>query len=94
MDEQVAALVDRVGPDFALRTRHLGGYGLALLESGANDERCSASLYYGCASGGSLGVEALCQAMSPLAEQQDSPDPPGPGEPPRGVSGMLGGSTF
>ena len=47
-----AAEVAAATPRIELQTRDLGGYGLAILETGAGDHRRALSIYYGDASGG------------------------------------------
>ena len=51
-EKAVARAAAGLGTDFHLRTRNLGGYGLAILESGTGDHRRGLSLYYGYAGGG------------------------------------------
>jgi hypothetical protein len=51
-EEKVARVVAEVGTDLDLKTRDLGGYGLAILESGAEDHRRAVAMYYGYAGGG------------------------------------------
>jgi len=51
-EEAVARAVEEHGPDFALPTRAIGGYGLAILEAGDADDRRGLSMYYGSAEGG------------------------------------------
>ncbi len=51
-EEAVARAVAEHGPDFALPTRAIGGYGLAILEAGAGDNQRGLSLYFGSAEGG------------------------------------------
>ncbi|MCD6361744.1 MAG: hypothetical protein J7M38_12890, partial [Armatimonadetes bacterium] len=51
-EDAVARVVEEHGPDFALPTRDIGGYGLAILEAGAGEHQRGLSLYYGSAEGG------------------------------------------
>ncbi|MDH7571757.1 MAG: heparinase II/III family protein, partial [Armatimonadota bacterium] len=51
-EEEVARVAARYGDDLGWKTRDLGGYGLAILESGEGEHRRGLSLYYGDASGG------------------------------------------
>ncbi len=51
-EEAVARAVEEHGTDFALPTRAIGGYGLAILEAGAGDNRRGLSMYFGSAAGG------------------------------------------
>lgn len=51
-EEQVARVVEAEGMDLGLNTRNLGGYGLAVLESGEADYKRGVSMYYGYAGGG------------------------------------------
>ncbi|MBI3923681.1 MAG: heparinase II/III family protein [Armatimonadetes bacterium] len=51
-EEEVARVVAKEGKELGLKTRNLGGYGLAVLESGKEPNRRAVSLYYGDASGG------------------------------------------
>jgi hypothetical protein len=51
-EEAVAKVVAERGTDLELRTRDLGGYGLAVLESGEGDHQRAAAMYYGYAGGG------------------------------------------
>ncbi len=50
--EQVDAVVADVGAQMEYKTRNLGGYGLAVLESGEPGRRRGACMYYGYAGGG------------------------------------------
>lgn len=50
--EEVAAAVAKAGTQMDFRTRNLGGYGLAILESGEGASRRGLSMYYGHAGGG------------------------------------------
>jgi len=50
--EKVAAVVAREGTEIEYKTRDLGGYGVAILESGAGSHRRGVSMYYGHAGGG------------------------------------------
>ncbi len=52
IDDQVAAVVAETGTDLGLRTRDLGGYGLAVLEAGEAPDRRGVSMYYGHSGGG------------------------------------------
>jgi hypothetical protein len=49
---QVEAAVARGGSDLGLKTRNLGGYGLAILESGDSPHKRGVCMYYGNAAGG------------------------------------------
>ncbi|MGI5818046.1 MAG: heparinase II/III domain-containing protein [Armatimonadota bacterium] len=49
---EVEAVVAEVGTEMDYRTRNLGGYGLAVLESGEPGSRRGVSMYYGYAGGG------------------------------------------
>ena len=53
-ENAVSAALRDVGPDLdlALHTRNIGGYGLAILESGTGEHRRGATMYYGDATGG------------------------------------------
>lgn len=51
-EEQVAKVVAEHGTDLGLKTRNLGGYGLAVLESGRGQNRRGVTMYYGDANGG------------------------------------------
>ncbi len=48
----VAAVVEKEGKALDWKTRNIGGYGLAILESGKGEHRRGASMYYGAATGG------------------------------------------
>lgn len=50
--EKVDAVVAKEGTDLGFKTRNLGGYGLAILESGEGNSRRGLSMYYGHAGGG------------------------------------------
>ncbi len=50
--EEVDKVVAEHGTDLGLKTRNLGGYGLAILESGKGENRRGVSMYYGDANGG------------------------------------------
>ena len=50
--DEVERIVAAEGTELGLRTRNLGGYGLAILESGGGDRRRAVSMYYGDATGG------------------------------------------
>ena len=50
--DKVEAVVAKEGTDLGLKTRNLGGYGLAILESGEEGHRRGVSMYYGHAGGG------------------------------------------
>jgi len=52
VDDRIAAIVAKEGTDLGLRTRNLGGYGLAVLESGKAPHKRGVSMYYGHAGGG------------------------------------------
>ena len=52
IDDEVAEVVAAEGTDLGLKTRNLGGYGLAILESGERSSRRGVSMYYGHAGGG------------------------------------------
>ena len=71
-EEAVARVVAQHGQEIDLRTRNLGGYGLAVLESGAGEQRRGMSMYYGYAGGGhghhdrlNIQMWALGKAMLP-----------------------------
>jgi len=49
---EVERIVAEQGSDLGLRSRNLGGYGLAILEGGKGESRRGISMYYGDASGG------------------------------------------
>ena len=51
-EEQVEKVVAREGTELGLKTRNLGGYGLAVLEQGDGDDQRAATMYYGWAGGG------------------------------------------
>ena len=51
-EEAVEKIVEKEGTDLGLKTRNLGGYGLAILESGKGKNRRGVSMYYGDATGG------------------------------------------
>jgi hypothetical protein len=51
-EQRVAAVVAEHGTELELNTRDLGGYGLAILESGDAEHRRGAAMYYGFAGGG------------------------------------------
>ncbi|MFO7945949.1 MAG: hypothetical protein R6V19_03960, partial [Armatimonadota bacterium] len=51
-EEKVQEVVEEHGSDLVLQTRDLGGYGLAVLESGGAANRRGVSMYYGDATGG------------------------------------------
>jgi len=51
-EEAVAAVVEKEGKELDWKTRNIGGYGLAILESGTGENRRGASMYYGDATGG------------------------------------------
>ncbi|HJN16648.1 MAG TPA: heparinase II/III family protein, partial [Armatimonadota bacterium] len=51
-EDAVATVVAEEGTDLGLATRDLGGYGLAVLESGEGDHKRAATMYYGFAGGG------------------------------------------
>lgn len=72
-DEQRAAEVAAATPRIELQTRDLGGYGLAILETGKGEDRRALSLYYGDASGGHghydrLNVEMFAYGQVVLSE--------------------------
>jgi hypothetical protein len=50
--EKVEAVVAKMGTEIDYKTRNLGGYGLAILESGEGQQRRGVSMYYGHAGGG------------------------------------------
>ncbi|MBU0610283.1 MAG: heparinase II/III family protein, partial [Armatimonadetes bacterium] len=50
--EKVDAVVAKEGTDLSYKTRNIGGYGLAILESGQGANRRGLSMYYGHAGGG------------------------------------------
>jgi hypothetical protein len=51
-EEEVERIVADQGTDLGLKTRNLGGYGLAILEGGEGDNRHGVAMYYGDATGG------------------------------------------
>ena len=51
-EEDVAKVVAEQGTDLGLKTRNIGGYGLAVLESGKDDSKRAVTMYYGYAAGG------------------------------------------
>jgi len=51
-EEEVAKVVAAEGTDMGWKTRNLGGYGLAVLESGKADNQRAVTMYYGFAGGG------------------------------------------
>ncbi len=51
-EEKVQQVVSKEGTDLGLKTRNLGGYGLAVLESGEAASRRGVCMYYGHAGGG------------------------------------------
>ncbi len=51
-EQEVAKVVEVQGTDLGLKTRNLGGYGLAVLESGQDDHKRAVTMYYGYAGGG------------------------------------------
>ncbi len=51
-EQEVARVVAEQGSDIEWATRNLGGYGLAILESGSEVQRRAVSMYYGYAGGG------------------------------------------
>lgn len=62
-EEGVAEVVAREGTDLGLSTRLLGGYGLAILESGEGEHRRGVSMYYGHAGGGHGHFDRLTLEM-------------------------------
>ncbi|MBT3374694.1 MAG: hypothetical protein HN742_39440 [Lentisphaerae bacterium] len=71
-EDAVARLVAEQGSEIEQGTRSLGGYGLAVLESGAGDHRRAITMYYGYAGGGhghrdrlNIQMWALGKAMLP-----------------------------
>lgn len=46
--EKTEASAKALGTDLGLKTRDLGGYGLAVLETGDGDDRRAVSMFYGC----------------------------------------------
>ena len=72
-EEEVAEVVAREGTDLGLKTRNLGGYGVAILESGEGEHRRGVSMYYGDASGGHghydrLNIEMFAHGRAALSE--------------------------
>ncbi len=51
-EEAVNAIVAKEGTDMGWKTRNLGGYGLAILESGTEGSQRAVTMYYGDATGG------------------------------------------
>ncbi len=51
-EQEVEKVIAREGTELGLKTRNLGGYGLAILEQGDGDDRRAATMYYGWAGGG------------------------------------------
>ena len=69
----VAETVQDEGTELGLKTRNLGGYGLAVLESGEGDHRRAVTMYYGDASGGHghydrLNIEMFAHGRPMLPE--------------------------
>ena len=71
-EDAVARLVAEQGSEIEQRTRNLGGYGLAVLESGVGEHRRAITMYYGYAGGGhghhdrlNIQMWALGKAMLP-----------------------------
>jgi hypothetical protein len=52
VEEEVKTASAGMGDEIALSSRNLGGYGLAILETGKGDDRRAISMYYGSAAGG------------------------------------------
>jgi hypothetical protein len=50
--EEIAEFAKKHGTELDFKSRNLGGYGLAILETGTGDSRRAVSMYYGAASGG------------------------------------------
>jgi len=72
-EDKVAAVAAEQGTDLGLCTRNLGGYGLAVLESGEGDHRRGVSMYYGHAGGGHghrdrLNIEMFALGMPMLPD--------------------------
>jgi len=61
--EQVDKVVAEIGEDSEFRTRNLGGYGLAILESEQKDNPRGVSMYYGFAGGGHGHYDRLTMEM-------------------------------
>jgi len=51
-EDEVASVVAQSGTELGLKTRDLGGYGLAVLEAGREPNRRGVSMYYGFSGGG------------------------------------------
>lgn len=71
-EDKVAEVAAAHGTDLNLKTRDIGGYGLAILESGEGEHRRAAAMYYGFAGGGhghrdrlNIQMWALGKAMLP-----------------------------
>jgi len=72
-EEAVAQVVAEQGTDLGLKTRNLGGYGLAVLESGEGENRRAVTMYYGDATGGHghadrLNIEMFAHGRALLTE--------------------------
>ena len=59
IDGEIKQMIGKEGNGLELTTRNLGGYGLAILESGRGKDARGVSMYYGCATGGHGHLDRL-----------------------------------